>query len=304
MEGKELMGERNFRKMLEAKWADGKSVCVGLDSDLGKIPECSHWHPPMGGHAEATITAFNAKIVEATRDLVCAYKPNFAFYVKHGEEGLRALRQTIDHIRTVAPDVPVILDAKFGDIGNTNEGYAVLTFDVLGADAVTVSPYLGGEALAPFIDRKDKGIIVLCRTSNKGGDEFQSWDISGDVVDAPSSPGYMQLSHFVAYQVADKWNKYGNCAVVVGATYPEELREIRKIVYNLPILIPGVGFQQEDVPLEEQVKQVVEAGKDSCGTGMIINSSRAIIFASSGGDFAEAARREAEKLHDLINQYR
>jgi orotidine-5'-phosphate decarboxylase len=175
-----------------------------------------------------------------------------------------------------------------------------MAFDYLKADAITVHPYLGREALQPFLERKDKGIIILCRTSNPGSGEFQNEDVAGDNVPG----GYMPLYKYVAHRVANHWNKNGNCAVVVGATYPEELAEVRKIVGDMPILIPGVGFQQKDVPLEKQVEQVVSAGKDSRGQGMIINSSRGIIFASKGSDFAEAACRETIKLGELINQYR
>lgn len=297
------MSERNFRDLLEESWSEGKSVCVGLDSELSRIPKnlhlCSDYDfrdSFSGMKAGAAVISFNKGIVDATTDLVGAYKPNTAFYEACGPEGISALRDTIDHIHSCAPKVPVILDAKRADIGNTNAGYAQFAFDYLRADAITVHPYLGGEALQPFLERKDKGVIVLCRTSNPGAGEFQDRIVSAD--------GMWKLYQQVALQVKRDWNKNGNCAVVVGATYPEELQEVRRIVEDLPILIPGVGFQQKDVPLEDQVKQVVANGQDSRGQGMIINSSRGIIFASSGEDFAEAARRETQKLHDLINQCR
>ncbi|MFH1393169.1 MAG: orotidine-5'-phosphate decarboxylase [Patescibacteria group bacterium] len=288
-------------ELLRAKWAEGKFVCIGLDSEFGKIPESAR---KSGNECDVsvsnTVVAFNRAIVEATKDLVCAYKPNTAFYEAYGAEGIAALHRTIVDIRIIAPDVPVILDAKRADIGNTNNGYVQMAFDYLQADAITVHPYLGSEALQPFLDRADKGAIVLCKTSNPGAGEFQNWDISGDVVPG----GYMPLYKYVAHRVSREWNKNGNCALVVGATYPGQLREVREVVGDMPILIPGVGFQQKDVPLEKQVEQVVSAGKDSRGEGMIINSSRGIIFASKGADFAEAARRETLKLHDLINKYR
>jgi orotidine-5'-phosphate decarboxylase len=294
------MSERNFRDLLEGSWSDGKSVCVGLDSELAKIPKGIHFCHSYdfrdsfsGMKAGITITGFNQKIVEATADLSGDYKLNTAFYEACGPEGISALRDTIDHIHACAPKVPVILDAKRADIGNTNNGYAQFAFDYLRADAITVHPYLGGEALRPFLERKDKGVIVLCRTSNPGAGEFQDRIVSVDCT--------WDLYRYVALQVKRDWNKNGNCAVVVGATFPEELKKVRDIVEDLPILIPGVGFQQKDVPLEEQVKQVVANGQDSRGQGMIINSSRGIIFASNGPDFAEAARRETQKLHDLIN---
>lgn len=280
--------ERNFRKLIEARWAEGKFVCVGLDSELGKIPACvaGRTHTDM-------IRDFNLKIVEATADIALAYKTNLAFYLAQGESGISALWQTITNIREQAPEIPVILDAKFADIGNTNNGYAQFAFDYLGADATTVHPYLGAEALGPFLDRKDKGIFVLCRTSNKGGGEFQFWDITGDVVPG----GYMPLYMYVAHRVSREWNKNGNCGLVVGATYPAELQEIYdRIGGELPYLIPGIGAQGGDL------ENTVAVFKRSAGRGMIINSSRGIIFASSGSDFAEAARRETLKLHNTIQQ--
>src|SRR3989338_1666623 len=162
------MAERNFRQLLESQWEQGKFLCVGLDSDLEKIPEAAR----IDGTRESIVN-FNRRIVDATRDIVCAYKPNTAFYESHGDEGGNALRETIQYIRDQAPEIPVILDAKRGDIGNTNEGYTASAFDHLHADAITVQPYPGKDALQPFLDRKDKGVIVWCRTSNKGGSEFQ-----------------------------------------------------------------------------------------------------------------------------------
>ncbi len=290
------MNDRNFRELLEAQWFRGKFVCVGLDSEFGKIPESAHKNGNECDVSVAnTIVAFNRAIVEATKDIVCAYKPNAAFYEAHGAEGIAALQRTIADIHAIAPDVPVILDAKRADIGNTNAGYVDAAFDFLQADAITVHPYLGAEALQPFLARAEKGIIVLCRTSNPGAGEFQ--DLIVRVCDGASETA-MPLYRFVAMQVAHEWNKNGNCALVVGATYPEELARVRKIVGDMPILIPGIGVQGGDV------EKTVSAGKDSRGQGMIINSSRGIIFASKSADFAEAARRETIKLNDMINQYR
>ncbi len=287
--------DRNFRKMLEEQWARGKFVCVGLDSEYGKIPAHLRKDDIYRG-----LLDFNEAIVDATKDIACAYKPNAAFYEMHGTQGVTALAESILYVRTVAPEVPVILDFKRGDIGNTNDGYVAEAFTYYQADAVTVNPYLGREALKPFLDREDKGIIVVCCTSNPGGGEFQripvipEWMINGSI----------PLYQYVARRVFNEWNRNGNCALVVGAPYPDDLRKVREIVGDMPILIPGVGFQQKNVPIETQVEQVVSAGGDSRWQGMIINSSRGIIFASSGTDFAEAARRETLKLHDLINQYR
>lgn len=281
------MSNRNFRQMLEAQWSRGNFVCVGLDSEFGKIPEFAHRSGnECGVSVPNTVVAFNRAIVEATKDLVCAYKPNAAFYEAHGDEGIAALQRTIANIHSIAPDVPVILDAKRADIGNTNSGYVDAAFGFLQADAITVHPYLGAEALQPFLAQAEKGIIVLCRTSNPGAGEFQDLIVNGE-----------PLYRFVARRVTSEWNKNGNCALVVGATYPEELGEVRGIVGDMPILIPGIGAQGGDV------EKTVTAGKDSRGQGMIINSSRGIIFASKGADFAQAARRETKKLGDLIKQY-
>ena len=291
-------------ELLRAQWAKGKFVCVGLDSEFGKIPESVR----QGGNecivsVANTIVAFNRAIIEATKDLAFAYKPNAAFYEAYGDEGFNALHRTIVDIHILAPDVPVILDAKVADIGNTNNGYVQMAFDYLQADAITVHPYLGAEALAPFLDRADKGVIVLCRTSNPGAGEFQDRMVPGD--DLPGGAnGHLPLYQYIAWRVANHWNKNGNCALVVGATYPDELALVRMIVGDMPILIPGVGFQQKGVPIEKQVEQVVSSGKDSRREGMIINSSRGIIFASKGADFADWAREETWKLHNLINQYR
>lgn len=274
---------RDFREMLEAKWAEGKFVCVGLDSKLENIPKSIKGKDPS-----VTIREFNRRIVEKTSDIVCAYKPNSAFYEEYGTFGWEALVDTVIDIQKLAPDVPIILDAKRADIGNTNSGYVSSAFEALQVDAITVHPYLGRKALEPFLEHEEKGIFVLCRTSNPGADEFQDLTV-------PSRDGSMlKLYEVVAENVARIWNGGGNCGVVAGATYPDELAKIRSIVGEMPILIPGIGAQGGDL------KATVNAGKDNRGKGMIINSSRGIIFASSGTDFAEAARRETQKLHDAI----
>lgn len=300
------MSDRNFREMLENQWSRGNFVCVGLDSEFGKIPKSAH---QSGNECEVsvpnTVVAFNIAIVEATKDLVCAYKPNAAFYEAHGAEGIAALHRTIVDIHAIAPDVPVILDAKRNEIGNTNRGYVEMAFGYLGVDAITVNPYLGREALQPFLDRADKGIFVLCRTSNPGAGEFQDQHIwlsdedqmlffGGDRDEDKEReewPSSLSLYQHVAYRVARSWNKNNNCALVVGATCPDELHEVRCIVGDIPILIPGIGAQGGDI------EKTVSAGKDSRGKGMIINSSRGIIFADN-------PRQETLKLRDLISQYR
>ncbi len=272
--------------MLRLKWQQGKSVCVGLDSEFEKIPV--EIRTKYGSDVMAAILAFNKQIVDATHDIVCAYKPNSAFYEACGSDGINALTQTVKYIRQVAPDVPIILDAKRADIGNTNGGYVKFAFEIVQADAITVHPYLGGEALEPFLSQKEKGVIVLCRTSNPKAGEFQDLPVNE-----------LPLYQYVAKQVAWKWNKNGNCALVVGATYPHELRQVRKIVGEMPILIPGIGAQGGDV------EATVAAGKSPNGAGMIISSSRGIIYATElqGEEFPAAARRETKKLHDQIQKY-
>ena len=269
---------RNFNDLLAGQWAQKKFLCVGLDSDFEKIPETAR----QSGVRE-TIVAFNRAIVDATKDIVCAYKPNPAFYEVHGDEGWKALRETIQYIQEAAPDVPVILDGKRTDIGNTNNGYVESAFDHLRADAITVHPYFGSDALSAFFERKEKGIIVLCRSSNPGSGEIQDLKVDGE-----------PLYKHVARLVAGKWNANGNCGIMVGATYPQELAEVRAIVGDMPILIPGVGAQGGDI------EKTVAAGKDGNGRGMIISVSRAIIFASDGADFAEAARAKALELDGAI----
>jgi orotidine-5'-phosphate decarboxylase len=255
-------------------------VCVGLDTDETKIPQ----HLKKEDYA---IFEFNKEIIDATQDLVCAYKPNIAFYEAIGNKGIVELRMTCEYIQQKYAEIPIILDAKRGDIGNTNNGYAKYIFDYLQADAITVNPYLGKEALQPFLKHKDKGIIILCKTSNNGGGEFQNLKINNE-----------PLYKIVAKNVAAEWNNLNNCLLVVGATYPEELKEIRAIVGDMPILVPGIGAQGGDV------EKTIKAGINSKNSGLIINSSRAIIYASTGEDFAQKAREETLKLKEQINKFR
>jgi len=222
----------------------------------------------------------NKKIVEATHDLVCAYKPNSAFYEAEGAKGIEALKKICEYIQKNYPEIPIILDAKRADIGNTNNGYVKFIFDYLNVDAVTLHPYLGHEAIQPFLDRKDKGSIILCHTSNPGAGEFQDLLVDG-------KPLYQR----VAMKVVNEWNKNENCLLVVGATYPEEMKIVRSIAPDMPFLVPGIGVQGGDV------EATVKAGVDSRGMGAIINSSRGIIFASD-------PREEATNLRNEINKYR
>lgn len=272
----------SFNELLSAQWAEGRYLCVGLDTDVKKIPEsfCAGEDPAI------RLLEYNKRIIDATSDLVCAYKPNSAFYEALGSSGIDALEKTIDLINTSSPSVPVIVDAKRADIDNTNIGYVSFIFEYLGADAVTVHPYLGGEALAPFLRKERKGVFVLARTSNNGAAEFQDLEVDG-------RPLYLA----VAERVATGWNSAGNCGLVVGATYPEELRLIREAVpATMPILVPGIGSQGGDL------EAAVAAGSRSGECALIINASRSIIFASEGDDFEERARAEAHRLSEGITR--
>lgn len=299
---------RDWNELLHAQWDRGHQLCVGLDSEFTKIPPTAHRRGRAGYVLNAqTVFGFNRTIVEATWDLVGAFKPNLAFYLDQGAAGVQALRNTVRFINKVAPEVPVILDAKVGDIGNTNSAYARFVFDRLGIDAVTVHNYLGQEAMQPFLNRPEKGVIVLAKTSNKGSGEFQNRDVGmtreeAEYLAAVGVPlvtrfgtSSTALCNLVAYQVMRHWNTNGNCALVVGATYPEELASIRAIAPEMPFLIPGIGTQGGDV------EKTVKAGKSPTNQGMIINSSSGIIFAAKEGeDLGEVARRETLKLHYLI----
>lgn len=285
-----------FTTMLNTRWRSANSMlCVGLDSNDMRIP---NEYCVMNGDildVEETIFAFNEAIVDSTHEYVCAFKPQISLYEKHGPAGLRALKRTIDYIRRIAPDIPIILDFKRGDIDSTNEGYVEFAFGCLGVDAVTLSPYLGLQALEPFLSCADKGLILLCKTSNKGAGEFQDRIISVEDEEAERwglpIGTTMPLYQLVAYRVSHEWNQYGNCLLVAGATYTQELTLIRQIVADMPLLVPGIGAQGGEV------EATVKAGRDSDGFGMIINSSRGVIFHENPRESAMASR-------DEINKYR
>ncbi len=265
----------NFIEKLTNTTRKNKSLlCVGLDPDPKRMPD------------KIGIFEFNKAIIEAPSDLVCAYKLNLAFYEAQGDEGLDALKHTI---KGVPNDVPVIGDAKRGDIGNTAKAYARAIFDNLNFDATTVNPYLGFDSIEPFIQYRDKGIFILCRTSNAGAMDFQS-------LRCETESGTRPLFELVALK-ASQWNTRGNIGLVVGATYPEELKLIRQNHPDMPLLIPGIGAQGGDLA------SVVRYGVDSQGEKAIINSSRQIIYASSENDFAQAARRAAAELREQINSH-
>ena len=247
-----------FQEKLDKIVEKNKSlVCVGLDQNQ---------------------LSFNKTIIEATHDLVCSYKLNTAFYESIGHKGIKALKDTCDYLKEKYPEIPIIIDAKRADIGNTNKGYVQFVFTYLRADAVTVHPYLGEEAIRPFLNIKDKGVIILCRTSNSGAGEFQDLKIDGT-----------PLYKIVAKNVSSKWNTNKNCMLVVGATYPQELKEVRSIVGDMTLLVPGIGAQGGDL------EATLKAGLNSKKQGLIINSSRGIIFAKN-------PRVEAMKLRNEINK--
>jgi orotidine-5'-phosphate decarboxylase len=269
----------HFIEQLERAWdVNGSLVCVGLDPEIERFP-------PQVVDQASPIFQFNKAIIDATADLVCAYKPQFAHYAAYEAED--QLERTIDYIHRTYPGIPVILDSKRGDVGNTAERYAIEAFERYHADAVTVSPYLGGDSMEPFLKYEEKGVIILCRTSNPGAGDLQDLEVGG-----------RRLFHVVADLAARRWNTRGNCALVVGATYPRELAEVREIVGNMPFLVPGVGAQGGDVA------QAVQSGQTAAGTGLVMSSSRGILYASSGEDFVSAAREATLKLRDQINASR
>lgn len=276
------MDMKSFQEKIKTRWTEVGFMSVGLDPVVSKIPDSL-----KQAHSSVfdLIRVFDRAIIDATADLVCAFKPNSGFYESEGIEGLKALKATVDYIHEVYPDIPVIVDAKRGDIGSTSEAYARAVFDELGADAVTVQPYLGQTAIQPFLDRDDKGIFILARTSNEGAGEFQDLLVGGS-----NTPLYLH----VAMQVANVWNKNKNCGLVVGATAPDELKAVREVVGDIPILIPGVGAQGGDAA------RVIEASALPHG-GIILNSSRGVLYASSGADFAEAARASLIALKSVAN---
>jgi len=273
----------NFVEKLTGAVRENNSlVCVGLDPDLALMPD------GIG------VAEFNRAIIDATADLVCTYKPNLAFYEAMGTEGLQALQLTVQH---VPENVPVIGDAKRGDIGNTARAYARALFDNFDFDAVTVNPYLGFDSIEPFIQYQDRGVFILCRTSNDGALDFQSLRCEAETLPSPESePDSRPLFEIVARK-AEQWNMYGNIGLVVGATYPDELKIIRQRYPDMPLLIPGVGAQGGEL------SKVVKFGVDTQRRKTIINSSRQILYASKSNDFAAAARQVAQELRDRINSF-
>lgn len=269
-----------FMTALRTAWLQRNSLlCVGLDPDPVRFP--AH----LRGRPDA-IFEFCRAIVDATADLVCCFKPQIAYFAaRRAEDQLEAL---IAHIHDAHPGTPVVLDAKRGDIGSTAEQYAAEVFERFGADAVTVNPYMGRDSVEPYLARPDKGVILLCRTSNPGGSDLQFLDVGGGE----------RLYERVARLVSGRWNGNGNCALVVGATFPGEIARVRELTAEMPLLVPGIGAQGGDI------EATVRAGRTADGTGLMINSSRAILYAGRGEDFADAARSAARDTRDAINAFR
>ena len=274
-----------FLDLLKAAQVQNESMlCVGLDPDMAKLPA----HLPKNREA---VFDFCASIVDFTADLVCSFKPQIAYFAAMGAE--TELERLVRHIRDVAPQVPVILDAKRGDIGSTAEQYAVEAFERYGADAVTLSPFMGRDSVTPYLKYKDKGVFLLCRTSNPGGDDLQNQRL----LDEPQHP---RLFEHVAQLADGPWldgGPVGQIGLVVGATYPEEIRRVRALAPTAPLLIPGVGAQGGDAVA------TIQAGATDDGL-VVVNSSRAVIYAGNGEDFAKAAKRVALETRDVLNAAR
>ena len=267
----------SFRDRIEAAWASqGSMLCLGLDPDPQRFP------PSIGKGPKATLN-FCKEIADSCSDLVCAFKPQFAYFASQRAED--QLEELIAHLKTSYPQIPVILDAKRGDIGSTAEHYAFEAFERYGADAVTVNPYMGKDSIEPYLRHPGKGVIILCRTSNPGGSDIQNLPINSN----------QAVFEHVA-RLAKEWDQAGQIALVVGATFPQEIARVRAIVGNMPLLIPGIGAQGGDIEATVAAGQITNRP----GTGMMINSSRAILYASAGEDFADAARKVAMLTRDAI----
>lgn len=276
-----------FIEKLSSAWSANNSLlCVGLDPDVKRFP------PHLQGQPDS-IFSFCKAIIDATADVACAFKPQIAYFAAlRAEDQLEAICL---YLREKYPHIPVVLDAKRGDIGATAEQYAREAFERYGADAVTLNPYMGFDSIAPFLEWKDRGVILLCRTSNPGGSDLQFLKVGAGGKQVP-------LYQHVARLASEEWNTSGQCALVVGATFPQELAQVREIVGDMPLLVPGIGAQGGDI------QATVAAGRTVSGTGMMINSSRAILYAkpdlTTGEDFAGAAQRVARETCDAINLHR
>lgn len=277
-------------------------LCIGLDPDIEKMP-------PHLLKKKQLLFAFNKAIIDTTADLVCAYKPNSAFYEAHGADGVEQLKKTVTYLKHTHPHIPIILDAKRADVESTSEKYAQSVFDYFGFDALTVNPYLGFDSLKPFLERREKGIIIVCRTSNKSASDFQDLPTHSVQLPGVSDPPAGEASRTprepveplylaIAKKVIEWNNIYKNCLLVVGATWPEQLRTLRMVAPDMFFLIPGIGSQSGDL------KKTITYGLRQDKSGLIINVSRAIIYAGDGKDFAKHIREKAKQIKNLINTYR
>lgn len=298
------MDNREYRKLRDSQWSLGKFFCIGIDPEADALPEILRArlieHSP--GVRGMQLATFASDIVKATADLVHGYKLNLSNYAAYGNEGFEALRQSIEAMHILEPRSVVILDAKYGGAtAEENRGYAAYAFDYLKADAVTIQALPGAAALKPFLERKDKGVFVVCRTSEPKSGELQELEMVDDLMPALYTPFYESI----AYRVAHSWNKYHNCGLVVGANQGEALRVVRLTAGDIPILSPAFGYQQRGVPLETQVERAIRAGKYSPRElRMVPCSSRSVIYASGDVDYAEAARLKTLEFIGLINRYR
>lgn len=274
-----------FTQQLQQAWTKQNSLlCVGLDPDIKQLPASLKGLP-----VEQAFYEFSRNIIDATAPFVCAFKPQIAYFSAYGCENV--LQDLIAYSHERYPDIPIILDSKRGDIGSTATQYAIEAFERYRADAVTVSPYMGFDSVEPYLAYENKGVIILCRTSNFGGSDLQFLNVT---VDGQSKPLYQHVAHLIA----NKWNTNGQCALVIGATFPDEIKTVRDIVGGMPLLIPGIGAQGGDLTA------TMAAGQTQNGQGVIINSSRSIIYASPDEDYALTAGQAALTAQNAINKLR
>jgi orotidine-5'-phosphate decarboxylase len=287
--------------MLENQADKGNFLCVGLDIDYDKIPESLKGTKRLS-RITRSIVSYACDIIDATKPYACAFKPNIGFSLARMGVGISALQKIVEYAQLTAPEVIILLDGKPGDVDSTSVQYARGYLDVLQSDAVTLNPYMGQDSQKPFLDHPDKGCIVLCKTSNPGSAEFQDRKVFPTPEEAAAwkipSAGHMPLYELIAHRVSKEWNANKNCGLVVGATFPEPMQRVRRIVGDdVFILAPGIGKQKGDL------EATIKAAKNSKGGGFMINASSSICYASSGSDFQEAAAVEARRLCNTIRNY-
>lgn len=278
----------SFNQLLQDRWNDERLVCVGLDPDLDRLPDSVR----IPSNTAESVISFNTSIIDATHEFASSYKPNSAYYEKLGLEGVKALIETITYVKRNYPAIPVILDGKRGDIGTSTEAYESAAFDVFDADAATVNPYFGRVALQSFLSHVDKGVIVMGANTDPGAGEFQDLPIPA------RGGGHEPLYKHICRQVSESWNINGNCAVTACATQPEKVAQIRSVIGDMPILLLGAGAQGGDII------ESVNVGIGVDNFGLIVNSSRSIIYASPDNDFAEAANAATRTLNDTLRSAR